>query len=73
MGSRMARAGGRAAVGLQDLLSGQVLRRFVEQIIEHAKEEVFSLLPGLGVFSAVQQRFVEQNHVAQVRWRRSPT
>ena len=38
------------------LLSGQVLRRFVEQIIEHTKEEeeVFSLLPVLGCF---QQQF----------------
>ena len=48
MVSRMVRAGGGAAVGLQDLLSGQVLRRFVEQIIKHAKkEEVFKVfLPG---------------------------
>ena len=32
-----------AAVGLQYLLSGQVLLSFVEQIIEHAKEEVFEV------------------------------
>ena len=33
----------------------------------------FSVFSQYWVFSAVQQRFVEQNHVTQVRWRRSPT
>ena len=55
------------AVGLQDLLSGKVLRRFVEQIIEHAKEEVFSLLPVLeGVFiSSIALRGAEPRCAGQ--------